>query len=269
MALEFSCTQCGRPLHPGDATPGTRVLCPACGTFSTVAAPAAGAPIEFRCTGCNKLLRTAADTAGKQARCPECGAVVPVPGPEAGVSDETLPYLPSPGPPTGETASPFAPDGQSAPVGDPENPYLAPTQYGQPPPQPWAGVDPTAASRVSGPAVALIVTGALGIALQAVGIVGRLLQFRMGMPPGGPPNMPMFFAPGVYVITGGITIALGIVVIVGAVKMKNLQSYAFAMTAAIIAMVPCVSPCCLLGLPFGIWALVVLSDAGVKAAFRG
>ena len=72
----------------------------------------------------------------------------------------------------------------------------------------------------------------------------------------------------VAVVTGVINLLVGIVVIVGAVKMKNLESYGFAMASAIIAMVPCISPCCLLGLPFGIWALVVLSDAGVKAAFR-
>ena len=38
--------------------------------------------------------------------------------------------------------------------------------------------------------------------------------------------------------------------------------------AAIVAMIPRISPCCLLGLPFGIWALVVLSNGTVKAAFR-
>ena len=59
---------------------------------------------------------------------------------------------------------------------------------------------------------------------------------------------------------------MGVLVIVGAVKMKNLKSYGLAMTAAIIAIIPC-SPCCLLGLPFGIWALVVLNDENVKAAF--
>ena len=37
--------------------------------------------------------------------------------------------------------------------------------------------------------------------------------------------------------------------------------------AAIIAMIPC-HGCCILGLPFGIWALVVLSAPEVKAAFH-
>jgi hypothetical protein len=50
--------------------------------------------------------------------------------------------------------------------------------------------------------------------------------------------------------------------------MKNLQSYGLAMTASIVAMIPCISPCCILGLPFGIWALVILNRPEVKAAFR-
>ncbi len=61
---------------------------------------------------------------------------------------------------------------------------------------------------------------------------------------------------------------IGIVIALGAVKMKNLQSYGLAMTASILAMIPCVSPCCLLGLPFGIWALVVLGRPEVKSAFH-
>ena len=61
---------------------------------------------------------------------------------------------------------------------------------------------------------------------------------------------------------------LAILVIVGGMKMKNLDNYGLAMTAAILGMIPCISPCCLLGLPFGIWALVVLGRPEVKAAFR-
>ncbi len=280
MSIEFRCTQCGRPLQAGDATPGTRILCPGCGAFSAVPSPSAGhfgdrpngreagPAIEFRCTGCNKLLRTAADTAGKQAKCPECGRILSVPAPGAGVPDETLPYPPPPPPPSEETASPFAPGGpEPAAPGDPENPYLAPTQYGQPPQQPFPGSAAMAASRVAGPAIALIVIGGLGVAAQLVGLIGNLVQVGGVMPGGGPNQMPVFFSGGVAVASAIISVVLYIVVIVGAVKMKNLESYGFAMAASIIAMLPC-SCCCLLGLPFGIWSLVVLSDAGVKAAFR-
>jgi phage FluMu protein Com len=267
MPSDFRCTQCGRPLQAGDASPGTRILCAACGAFSPVPAPEAAAPIEFRCTGCNKLLRTPADTAGKQAKCPECGQIVSVPGPGVGVPAETLPYpSPSSGAPLG---SPFAP-AASAPVApsDAENPYLAPTQYGQPSFQPFAGADPMAASRVAGPAIALIVTGALGIVGQVLGLIVNLVQLGGGMGRAGQQQMPVMFSGGFGVFSAMVGLIFGIVVVMGAVKMKNLESYGFAMAAAVMAMVPCLSPCCLLGLPFGIWALVVLSDAGVKAAFR-
>jgi len=61
---------------------------------------------------------------------------------------------------------------------------------------------------------------------------------------------------------------LGVLITYGGIKMKNLQNYSLAMSSSIIAMIPCLSPCCCLGLPIGIWGLVVLSDANVKAAFR-
>ena len=64
-----------------------------------------------------------------------------------------------------------------------------------------------------------------------------------------------------------IEIAAGVVILVGAIKMKNLRNHGFGMAAAILAMVPCISPCCCLGLPIGIWALVVLMKPEVKNAF--
>lgn len=72
----------------------------------------------------------------------------------------------------------------------------------------------------------------------------------------------------VGVVFGIIGIIIGVVILLGAMKMRKLESYGFAMTAAILTMIPCISPCCLLGLPIGIWALVVLLKPEVKAAFH-
>jgi len=67
---------------------------------------------------------------------------------------------------------------------------------------------------------------------------------------------------GVFAIFAGVAF-------VGALRMKQLRSYNFAMTAAIIAIVPCTTYiCCILATPLGIWALVVLMKPEVKAAFR-
>ena len=50
--------------------------------------------------------------------------------------------------------------------------------------------------------------------------------------------------------------------------MKKLESYGMVMTATILSMLPCTSSCCCLGLPLGIWILIVLAKPEVKSAFR-
>jgi hypothetical protein len=49
--------------------------------------------------------------------------------------------------------------------------------------------------------------------------------------------------------------------------MKTLESYNWAMLASGVALVPGVSPCWLIGLPVGIWSIVILSKAEVKQSF--
>lgn len=59
------------------------------------------------------------------------------------------------------------------------------------------------------------------------------------------------------------------VIVLGALRMKQLRSYGLAITASILAMIPCfTSCCCILGIPIGIWSLIVLFDKDVKAAFQ-
>ena len=217
-------------------------------------------PIEFRCSQCGKLLRTGDDTAGRQAQCPECGSVTLVPS----ASQPSESPVPPSAPP--EDGNPFgsqpAAGGESS-----DNPYLSPAPVaslllGQ--------LDPIAAQRVAGPAIALMVTAILGMVAQALRIVSDI--FILGMNHGlrqRPNNIiPLMFTGGVGVGVAIVGLIVGMVVLLGAMKMRNLENYSFAVAASIIAMVPCFSPCCLLGLPFGIWALVVLNDGAVKAAFR-
>ena len=54
----------------------------------------------------------------------------------------------------------------------------------------------------------------------------------------------------------------------GAIQMKQLRNYQQARSAAIVAAIPCLGPCCLLGIPFGIWSLNVLSAPDVQSAFE-
>ncbi len=67
-------------------------------------------------------------------------------------------------------------------------------------------------------------------------------------------------------VLGLIGLVLYVVAIVGALKMKDLQSYGMSMASAVIVMLPC-SCCCLTGLPVGIWAVLVLRDERTDLLF--
>jgi hypothetical protein len=76
------------------------------------------------------------------------------------------------------------------------------------------------------------------------------------------------FSGTVAVVSSIIGILVSGLLLFGGLKMKSLESYSLVMTVSVIAMIPCFSPCCLIGLPIGIWALVVLSKPEVKSAFH-
>ncbi|HTL98657.1 MAG TPA: hypothetical protein VL181_07620 [Holophagaceae bacterium] len=122
-------------------------------------------------------------------------------------------------------------------------------------------------NQVSGPATGLQVTAGIGIAYQIVMILIHLLGMGANATLGGDNKMFAMFSGTIGIVFGVIGIIIGAVVFMGGSKMKNLQGYGFVLTAAILAMIPCISPCCLLGLPIGIWAVVVLVKPEVKAAF--
>jgi hypothetical protein len=73
-----------------------------------------------------------------------------------------------------------------------------------------------------------------------------------------------------YIILGVLAIVGAIITLMGGVKIRNLQGYGLGMFGAIIACIPCLSSssCCVFGLVAGIWAVVALLDADVKAEFR-
>lgn len=65
-----------------------------------------------------------------------------------------------------------------------------------------------------------------------------------------------------------LTLINASITVVGARAMMQRSSYRAAMTAAIANVIPCISVCYLLGIPLGIWALILLRDPQVKPAFR-
>ena len=66
----------------------------------------------------------------------------------------------------------------------------------------------------------------------------------------------------------GISGLVAFVTIVGSIRLMNLSGSGWPRAAAILNMITCFSGCCLIGLPVGIWVLIVLSNPDVKAAMR-
>jgi len=117
-----------------------------------------------------------------------------------------------------------------------------------------------ARGRLQIPAIVLIVLAALTAVLRVVAIV--MVLMKVGQDNG---NTPMFLG---ELVGNAVPLLLLIAVIAGCFMMLKVQSYSSAMAAAIISVIPCCSPGLILGIPFGIWAIVVLCDPQVKAAFR-
>jgi hypothetical protein len=154
---------------------------------------------------------------------------------------------------------------------------LAPGSVTPPPlSAPLAGADAgrdAALKLVKGPVIGLQVTAITGLVLVALGLVINILALggmQIGMQQFNDPQMQKLLSSlggGLGIVQDIIGAVVGVIVLLGASKMKKLQNYSFAMTACIVAMLPCISPCCIFGLPFGIWALVVLNKPEVKSQF--
>jgi serine/threonine protein kinase len=124
---------------------------------------------------------------------------------------------------------------------------------------------------VHGPAIGLIVVGSLSMGLTVLTVVG-MMSFGLTQPLRS--SDPLFGYYGVLgMIAYGLSFFWGTVVLAGGLRMLKLKNYALCLTALFISFlpIPCIGGCCgvqwLLGVPFAIWALVVLCRLDVREAF--
>ena len=137
--------------------------------------------------------------------------------------------------------------------------------------QPQAQVSPDRAiAELAGPSIGLMVTAIIGACLQAFGLFINMLgaglsSFTAG---GREEQLLSYLSGGFGVVSSAIGLLIAGLIIYASIEMRNLRNWGLAMAASILAMVPCISPCCIIGLPMGIWSLVVLQRPDIKAAFR-
>jgi hypothetical protein len=132
-------------------------------------------------------------------------------------------------------------------------------------------------ARVKGPFVLLVISAIVGI-LFALGLVGfavaifvspeTFAELEAELEASGE-DMELRFLAMIYGAMGLFGIVLQSFVLFGANRMRKGESWGLSLAAAICALVPFGGSCCLIGWPAGIWAIIVLSNAQVKAAFGG
>ncbi|HYU19758.1 MAG TPA: hypothetical protein VEQ11_13805 [Chloroflexota bacterium] len=128
---------------------------------------------------------------------------------------------------------------------------------------------PDPISRLAAPAVGLIITGVLGI---LAGLTVAVLGTPVGVAAlalSGDDRLATLVASGALIVAGLLETLISILIVFAGLQMRRAQAWGLAMSGSVLAMIPCLSPCCLLGLPIGIWSMVVLSDEEVKLAFQG
>ena len=124
---------------------------------------------------------------------------------------------------------------------------------------------------VQGPAIGLVILGIMSILLYLFSLLTHTFGWALANPQstGNPEidQLMQMFSGGFGVVIDLIMIGLSALILGGGLRMLSLKSYGLAIAASVIALLPCVSPCCCLGLPLGIWSLVVLMKPEVKASF--
>lgn len=125
--------------------------------------------------------------------------------------------------------------------------------------------------RLKAPAIGLIAVGTFNAISGLVLIFGTLL--RLVRPQriefGSEEERLGYLVSGVVLpLLGFITLALAPLIVYGAIQMLKARRYGMARLAAILSLIPVSSCCFVLGIPIGIWALVVLHKPEVKAAFE-
>lgn len=126
--------------------------------------------------------------------------------------------------------------------------------------------------KVNAPALGLLVFGVIGIIFAIFSMLGSAFDFGLSsmtdMYGDADERIASFIGGGFGLISSLIGLGVSGLIIFGALKMQKMEQYELGVIASVLSIVPCISPCCILGLPFGIWGLVVLLNPEVKEAFK-
>ena len=147
------------------------------------------------------------------------------------------------------------------------NPYASP-MFGAAPNQ---NLIQAVKGKVMPPAIFLLVVGVIGLGFSIFNVVWALVAGPPVIDPNAPELMKQIQQGGVgpfAAIMQIVFVAVNVVIILGAVQMLRFKTRPLAIAASILAMVNAGTCCCIIGLPVGIWSLVILMAKDVNAAFQ-
>lgn len=118
-----------------------------------------------------------------------------------------------------------------------------------------------------GPAIGILITTTLGLLAIIAWLIATIVEIQNQ----GEINDPaeMFGATIALLLMFGLPILLSLLCIGAMIRAFAVRNYALVMTGFILSLTP-FAGCfgCILGLPLGIWGIIVMADDSVKAAFR-
>lgn len=260
MPEQIRCPECNATLRVPDELLGQNVKCPKCATTFVTERKVREKPV--RCPSCSATVRVPEALLGKKVRCPDCETTFVA---ELEDLDERqgIAHEPRRGPSRSRV-----PDDME----DEEPPPEEEEDEDRPRRRRRGRRSSEASSLLTGPAIGLMVASGFSLLLGLIDLLGRLLGFGLmaGAAAGRGVSAAQAAGQTVGVFLGGafdvLSMVLPIIIIIGAVKMMKLQNYGLALTSCILGMVP-LHCCCILGLPFGIWGIVMLNNPDVKDAF--
>lgn len=213
------------------------------------------------CAQCQRPLRVPAELLGRPVKCPACGLTFTVP-------PENSPAPPSPEFPTVAPAHPSF-EGHAAAPGLPR------ARLGF---EEWDDGGRTRSALLP-PALCLLFSAFVGLFLCGLLIANVYLlgdnlraelQRQAALDPRLQPAQQEAVVELTYLffkVVPPVGAVLSLIVALAAVQMLRLRSYWLAVTGSVLSLINIGAVCCLLGLPFGIWSLVVLLRPEIKNSF--
>jgi hypothetical protein len=160
---------------------------------------------------------------------------------------------------------------------------FAPPSDSGPDPNRWL-ID--VARSVQGPGMAMQWFGAASLLLAVLGLIVYLVnpdtifqpvynwvaREQQKQPPENrtplPPYKKWVQAQQMSSVIGGLIDLTGsLLITIGGMKMRQVSGYGWAVTGAILSIIPCTNTCCCAGLPIGLWASVALFNSDTRRAF--